>query len=132
MVLDTKLSFGLSAVLAITTLAASQTFKVQLAETKGMTILGGGLSSVFFMCLLTAIGNLEGIVLGKGFELQVIPEVVFALVVSMGVAASIHRVSITVCLLLSLTILYFMNIISQRTHAIAEVTQVKPEKKKRR
>ena len=72
--MSTNVSFLLSSVLAITTLAASQTFKAQLAETKGMTILGGGVASLFFMFVLTAIGNLEDILMGKGFELQLIPE----------------------------------------------------------
>ena len=74
MAVSTNVSFLLSSVLAITTLAASQTFKAQLAETKGMTILGGGVASLFFMFVLTAIGNLEDILMGKGFELQLIPE----------------------------------------------------------
>lgn len=74
MAVDTKVSFLLSAVLAVTTLAASQAFKVQLSESKGMTILGGGVCSLLFMFLLTAIGNLEGILVGKGFELQLVPE----------------------------------------------------------
>ena len=74
MAVSTNVSFLLASVLAITTLAASQTFKAQLAETKGMTILGGGIASMFFMFVLTAIGNLEGIMMGKGFELQLIPE----------------------------------------------------------
>ena len=74
MAVDTKVSFILSSVLTVTLLAASQTFKSQLAETKGMTILGGGMCSLLFMFLLTAIGNLEGMMLGKGFEIQLIPE----------------------------------------------------------
>lgn len=74
MAVSTNVSFLLSSVLAITTLAASQTFKVQLSESKEMTILGGGISSLFFMFLLTAVGNLEGILMGKGFELQLVPE----------------------------------------------------------
>ncbi|KAL5255826.1 hypothetical protein ACHWQZ_G011154 [Mnemiopsis leidyi] len=132
MAVSTNVSFLLSSVLAITTLAASQTFKAQLAESKGMTILGGGVASLFFMFVLTAIGNLEDILMGKGFELQLIPEVAFALTLSMAVAGSIHRVSITCCLIFSLVILYFMNNISQKTHGVPEAAPTKVEKKKRR
>ena len=132
MAVDTKVSLLLSAVLAVTTLAASQTFKVQLTESKQMTILGGGIASLFFMFTLTAIGNLEGFLLGKGFEIQLIPEVLFSLVLSMAVAGSIHRVSATCCLIFSLMLLYLMNNISQKTYGTGEVASVKVEKKKRR
>jgi len=131
MPLDTKLSFALSSLLAVTTLAATQAFKTQLAESKSMTIVGGGVGSVFFLFLITAIGNGESLMFGKGFELQFVPEVVFALAVSCAVAGSIHRVSITCCLAFSLGILYFMNIISQQVHAVSEAP-AKQEKKKRR
>jgi len=96
-----------------------------------MTIVGGGVGSVFFLFLITAIGNGESLMFGKGFELQFVPEVVFALAVSCAVAGSIHRVSITCCLAFSLGILYFMNIISQQVHAVSEAP-AKQEKKKRR
>lgn len=131
MPLDTKLSFALSSLLAVTTLAVTQAFKTQLAESKSMTIVGGGVGSIFFLFLITAIGNGESLMFGKGFELQFVPEVVFALAVSCAVAGSIHRVSITCCLAFSLTILYFMNIISQQVHAVPEVP-VKQSSKKRR
>lgn len=130
--MDTKLSLGLSAVLAITTLAATQAFKEDLQGSKGMTILGGGICSVLFMFLLTAVGNLEGILFGKGFEIQIMPEVLLCLSVSMAVAASIHRVSITCCVLFSLTILYFMSCISQQVYAKPDLAPSKPDKKKRK
>lgn len=132
MAVDTKVSLVLSAVLAVTTLAASQTFKLQLTESKQMTILGGGIASLFFVFTLTALGNLENLLLGKGFEIQLIPEVVFSLALSMAVAGSIHRVSATCCLIFSIILLYFMNNISQRTYGTAEMASIKVEKKKRR
>ena len=72
--LDTKLSFALSSLLAVTTLAVTQAFKTQLAESKSMTIVGGGVGSIFFLFLITAIGNGESLMFGKGFELQFVPE----------------------------------------------------------
>ena len=74
MPVDTKVSLCLSSALAVTTLAASQVFKAQLSDGKGMTILAGGLCSLLFMFLLTALGNLEGVLMGKGFEVRIFPE----------------------------------------------------------
>lgn len=131
MALTESASFIVSSVLSILTFSAMQMFKTQLASTQLMTILGGFIGSILFVFLLTAVGNLERTMFGKGFQTQIV-ETIFCLITSMFAAGSVHRVCSTVCLLSSLLMLYSMYKLSQETYGVtmAVPTTEKAKKKK--
>ena len=91
MALSEGSSFPVAAILSILTFSAMQMAKITLASSQLMTILGGFCGSVLFVFLLTAIGNLEQIALGKGTQTK-LPETLICLLASMFAAGSIHRV----------------------------------------
>ncbi|XP_041366209.1 keratinocyte-associated protein 2-like isoform X2 [Gigantopelta aegis] len=131
MALSSGPSFVVSATLTISIFAGMQMFKHQLASTEYLTVLGGFIGSLFFIMLLTAVGNIETIIFGKGFHTKLVPEVIGCLLISMFSAGLIHRVCVTTCLIFSLVALYYVNKISQSVYAFAVPTTATPAKKKR-
>ncbi len=106
-----------------------------------------------FLRSFKAIGNFEKLLFGAGFQVKLVPEsksiiynetlgtdlrlilffffkVLFALVVSMAVSGSVHRVCVTTCLLFSLLALYYMNKISQTLYGVTVTAAVQQKKKK--
>merc|ERR1719210_573383 len=98
-----------------------------------MTIVGGFMGSMLYVFLLTAIGNLEQILFGKGFQTK-LPETALTLALSLFAAGSIHRVCASTCLLFSLVMTYSMYQISQQKHDhdySQQSKQVEKQKKKK-
>ena len=119
MALTTTSSLPVACVLAILTFSGMQMAKPTLASTQSMTILGGFMGSILYVFLLTALGNLEQILFGKGFQTK-IPETVFTLTLALMASGSIHRVCATTCLLFSLLMTYSMYKISQQEYGHLE------------
>ena len=59
-------SLPVASILALLTFSGMQWAKPLLASSQPMTILGGFLGSILFVFILTAIGNLEQVLFGKG------------------------------------------------------------------
>ncbi len=112
-------SFPVASFLAILTLSGMQMAKPLLVSSQLMTILGGFCGSILFVFLLTAVGNLEQIIFGKGFQTK-LPETVICLVAAMSASASVHRVCATTCLLFSVLMIYSMYKISQQAYGHSE------------
>ena len=112
-------SFPVASILALLTFSGMQWAKPLLASSQSMTILGGLIGSILFVFLLTAIGNLEQIVFGKGFQTK-LPETMLAMIVAMSASGSVHRVCATTCLLFSLIMVYSMYKISQQVYGHSE------------
>ncbi|XP_054278405.1 protein KRTCAP2 homolog [Macrosteles quadrilineatus] len=125
-------SFILASILTVLLFSGMQMYRQWLGSSQLHTILGGYLASVLFVLVLTAVGNIESIIFGKGFQTKLFPEVVLCLVTSLFAAGMIHRVCTTTCLFFSVVALYFINRISQATHERpAAPAYTAPSKKKK-
>ncbi|CAN1176045.1 Protein KRTCAP2 homolog [Linum perenne] len=96
-------------------------YRGKLASTELFTILGGFISSLLFLVLLTFIGNFQetnGVKTGWG-------AVIVAEAVALIAAGTVHRVCITTCFLFSAGLLYEVN-------KLSGVVQSKSESKTRR
>eukprot|EP00899_Mesostigma_viride_P013625 jgi/Mesvir1/22263/Mv18601-RA.1 len=97
-----------SAALCLLTLLAQQLLKNTLASTKALTLVGGFVSSLVFVFLLTLVGNLQ-----EKYKMRTSwVEVIFCMVVAACFATTIHGVSVTTCVLFSILFTYEMNKIS--------------------
>merc|ERR1719203_2732094 len=89
----------------------------------------------FIRILLTAIGNLEQVMFGKGFQTK-LPETVFAMIIAIAASGSVHRVCATTCLIFSLVMVYSMYKISQQVYGHSEIegatTKVAEKSKKKK
>ncbi|KAL3641740.1 hypothetical protein CASFOL_012555 [Castilleja foliolosa] len=98
-----------SFLLFVATLSLQEMFRTKLASSELFTILGGFTSSIIFLMLLTIfIGNYQetcGIKTGWG-------AVIFAEIVALIAAGTVHRVCITTCFLFSAGLLYEVNKLS--------------------
>merc|ERR1712109_445349 len=118
-------SLPVASILALLTFSGMQWAKPLLASSQPMTILGGFLGSILFVFILTAIGNLEQVLFGKGFQTK-LPETISALMVAMAASGSVHRVCATTCLIFSLVMVYSMYKISQKVYGHSD--KVLPQK----
>ncbi|XP_071874075.1 protein KRTCAP2 homolog [Bombus fervidus] len=131
MPVSSGVSFVLSSILTVLVFSGMQIYKVPLASSQVYTILGGYIGSILFLCVLTAIGNLEATIFGKSFQQKLFPEVIFSLIISLIASGLVHRVAITTCFLFSMIALYYINRISQETYAVP-VPTVSVHTKKRK
>ncbi|XP_031638333.1 protein KRTCAP2 homolog [Contarinia nasturtii] len=134
MAVSTTVSLVLSSVFAVLLFSTMQLYRPWFASNQLNTILGGYIGSWLFVLALTAISNLETIVLGDGFQAKLFPEICFCLVGTMFACGTIHRVSATTCFLFSIFALYFVNKISQKSQnaAMPAVDAHTSSKKKRK
>ncbi|KAJ1387380.1 Keratinocyte-associated protein 2 [Sesbania bispinosa] len=89
-------------------LSLQEMYRGKLASSELYTILGGFISSLLFLVLLTFIGNFQetaGARTGWG-------AVIIAEAVALIAASTVHRVCITTCFLFSAVLLYEVNKIS--------------------
>ncbi|KAK1123366.1 hypothetical protein K0M31_008080 [Melipona bicolor] len=131
MPVSSGVSFVLSSILTVLVFSGMQIYKAPLASSQIYTILGGYIGSILFMCVLTAIGNLEATIFGKSFQQKLFPEVIFSLIVSLIASGLVHRVATTTCFLFSMIALYYINRISQETYTVP-VSMVSVHSKKRK
>jgi hypothetical protein len=110
-----------SFLLFVITLSLQQMHKEKLASTELYTILGGFVSSLLFLLVLTFIGNFQesaGSRTGWG-------AVLLAESIALVAASTVHRVCITTCFLFSVGLLYEVNKISGIMHRKVEVKSKK-------
>ncbi|KAL5579885.1 hypothetical protein UlMin_012327 [Ulmus minor] len=84
-------------------------YRGKLASTELFTILGGFISSLLFLVLLTIIGNFQETC---GQRPDGVPVIVIAKVVALITASTIYRVCTTTCFLFSTVLLYEVNKLS--------------------
>ncbi|KAE9587202.1 putative keratinocyte-associated protein [Lupinus albus] len=98
-------------------LSLQEMYRTKLASSELYTILGGFISSILFLVLLTFIGNFQestGAKTGWG-------AVIIAEAVALIAASTVHRVCITTCFLFSAGLLYEVNKISASALSTTEV-----------
>ncbi|XP_076684118.1 protein KRTCAP2 homolog [Andrena cerasifolii] len=132
MSVNSGVSFALSSVLTVLIFSGMQIYKTWLGSSQLYTILGGYIGSVLFICILTAVGNLETTIFGKSFQQKLFPEVMFSLVVSLLASGLVHRVATTTCFLFSMIALYYINRISQATYSVPVTVATSMHTKKRK
>ncbi|GBG72496.1 hypothetical protein CBR_g12067 [Chara braunii] len=113
-----------SFLLFLITLSAQQVYKEKLASSEWFTILGGFVSSLLFLFLLTFIGNFQETVQAKTKW----AEVIICLTVAMVAASTVHRVCVTTCFLFSALFIYEVNKMS--AEPTVEPKEWKKESKK--
>ncbi|KHN46992.1 Protein KRTCAP2 like, partial [Glycine soja] len=89
-------------------LSLQEMYRGKLASSELYTILGGFVSSILFLVLLTFIGNLQETIGARtGWGAVIVAEAV-----ALIAASTVHRVCITTCFLFSAALLYEVNKIS--------------------
>ncbi|KAJ6635331.1 Protein KRTCAP2 like [Pseudolycoriella hygida] len=131
MAASTGVSLALSSIFSVLLFSSMQMYKPFFAATQMNTIFGGFLGSWLFVFALTAVSNLESVVLGSGFQAKLFPETVFCLIGATFACGMIHRVCATTCFLFSLLALYYVNKISQKAQNTAPVVPESTKKKRK-
>mmetsp|Transcript_32490 Transcript_32490/g.52633 ORF Transcript_32490/g.52633 Transcript_32490/m.52633 type:complete len:121 (+) Transcript_32490:66-428(+) len=108
-------SLLLSSLLYAITLSGLQICAKDLASSKGLTILGGFISSLLFLFSLIAINSFEALAFHDSFKSKW-PEVIFALVAAVLAASTVHGVCATTCVLFSGALLYLTYRVSEQTY----------------
>ncbi|ESW09459.1 hypothetical protein PHAVU_009G129100 [Phaseolus vulgaris] len=89
-------------------LSLQEMYRGKLASSELFTILGGFISSLLFLVVLTFIGNFQETIGAKtGWGAVIVAEAV-----ALIAASTVHRVCITTCFLFSAGLLYEVNKIS--------------------
>ena len=89
-------------------LSLQEMYRGKLASSELYTILGGFVSSLLFLVLLTFIGNFQETIGARtGWGAVIVAEAV-----ALIAASTVHRVCITTCFLFSAALLYEVNKIS--------------------
>jgi len=110
-----------SFLLFIITLSLQQVYREKLASTEVYTILGGLISSILFLLVVTFIGNLqESVGARTGWGAVIVAELIAAVA-----AGAVHRVCVTTCFLFSLGWLYELNKLSAIMHQQTDVVKRK-------
>lgn len=147
-----SVSLVITSVISVLLFSVLQIYKPLLSSTQSATILGGFVASWLFIFSLTAVSNLETVVLGKEFQAKLFPEVFICLILSTVAAGMVHRVCVTTwwvvafkpykvllndptplsSIIFSLIGLYFVNRISQRANDVAATPDSVQMKKKKK
>jgi pantothenate kinase type III len=98
----------LAGILFLITFSVLQVWAETLRQSPKLITLGGFLSALLFFFLLIIIGNLQR---ETGWL-----EVVLSIVVACGCALTVHRISMTICILFSGGLLLWMYAVSTRVH----------------
>uniref|UniRef100_A0A914GYU8 Dolichyl-diphosphooligosaccharide--protein glycosyltransferase subunit KCP2 n=1 Tax=Globodera rostochiensis TaxID=31243 RepID=A0A914GYU8_GLORO len=105
----------LSLLVVLSCIIVGQSFKALLAESRQGNLAAGGLGSVVFAFTLTAISNLKMANAGPSAKCGLF-ECGVALFFGVLSSASIHRISITICVLFSAVLLFFLTGISHKRY----------------
>uniref|UniRef100_A0A182QR37 Uncharacterized protein n=1 Tax=Anopheles farauti TaxID=69004 RepID=A0A182QR37_9DIPT len=132
MAVSTTVSLVLASVSAVLIFSGMQMYRPLLASSQMATIFGGYLGSWLFILSLTAVSNLEAVVLGSGFQAKFFPEVSFCLVAALFACGMVHRVCVTSCILFSIAALYYVNKISHKVHNVTVQVDTYAGKKKKK
>ncbi|KAG4065965.1 hypothetical protein HA402_006683 [Bradysia odoriphaga] len=126
-------SLALSSIFSVLLFSAMQMYRPFFAATQINTIIGGFLGSWLFVLALTAVSNMESVVLGSGFQAKLFPEIVFCLIGATFACGMIHRVCASTCFMFSLLALYYVNRLSQKAqNATIAQPDAHSSKKKRK
>lgn len=128
--MSSGMSFIMSSVLAVLLFSGMQMYRQWLASSQIQTILGGYLGSLLFILSLTAVGNVQAALFGKGFQIKLFPEVFICFLVALFSSGMVHRVCITTCFIFSTVSLYYINRISQKTYSAVHHSAPLGKKKK--
>uniref|UniRef100_A0A914R5V3 Dolichyl-diphosphooligosaccharide--protein glycosyltransferase subunit KCP2 n=1 Tax=Panagrolaimus davidi TaxID=227884 RepID=A0A914R5V3_9BILA len=122
-------SAGVAFALALLTITAGQTFKTYLAASRQGTLVAGILGSFVFLFMLTAMSNFKMSSAGSHVK-SGLTEVLIALLIGIVASASIHRVSVTICLLASGVLLYLATLVSHERYNVIKPAATTANKKK--
>ncbi|KHN72369.1 Protein KRTCAP2 -like protein [Toxocara canis] len=111
-------------------LAGIQVMKTELAASRAGTLVGGVLCSVLFVFILTAVSNMQMSSAGEGAKAGLF-EVIICLMLAVITAASVHRVTATVCVLLCVFLVFILSSIAQTRYNTPVAQQSITLKKKK-
>uniref|UniRef100_A0A915ATK6 Dolichyl-diphosphooligosaccharide--protein glycosyltransferase subunit KCP2 n=1 Tax=Parascaris univalens TaxID=6257 RepID=A0A915ATK6_PARUN len=120
----------ISSLLVVLILGGIQIMKAELAATRPGTLIAGILCSVIFVFVLTAVSNMQMASVGDGARAGLL-EVVVCMLLAMIVAATVHRVSVTVCLLLCIFFAFILSTIAHTRYGVPLMQQTIVAKKKK-